>query len=63
MSDDGAEPERAFRIRLFLLAGAVLCGDLISKGLAQAWLVPERRGLCAQCWRLQLPSAGSASSS
>ena len=40
MSDDGAEPERAFRIRLCLLAGAVLYGDLISKGLAQAWLVP-----------------------
>ena len=40
MSDDGAEPERAFRIRFFLLAGAVLYGDLISKGLAQAWLVP-----------------------
>ena len=40
MSDDGTEPERAFRIRLCLLAGAVLYGDLISKGLAQAWLVP-----------------------
>ena len=40
MSDDGTAPERAFRIRLFLLAGAVLCGDLISKDLAQAWLVP-----------------------
>ena len=40
MSDDGTAPERAFRIRFFLLAGAVLYGDLISKGLARAWLVP-----------------------
>ncbi len=40
MSDTDAvtSPERALRLRIFVLAGIVVCVDLLSKNLAQEWL-------------------------
>ena len=41
MFDRVDTPERRFRSQLLLLAGFVLCGDLLSKTFAQAWLMPH----------------------
>ncbi len=41
MFDRGGTPEQVFRTWLLLLAGFVLVCDLISKNLAQIWLMPH----------------------